>query len=168
MLSLISRWLKPGWVSIVCIAVMLLTIGCAGSSASHTRTSSRQVLATFGEFFIPTLGAAPADITQGPCGALWFTEELGNKIGRITAGGDFAEYVLPTRAAFPLGITLGPDGALWFTENLGNKIGRITSGGKITEYPLSTPGSEPASITSEGDSALWFTEIIGKIERITT
>ncbi len=126
MLSLLPRWLKPGRISIVCLAVMLVTTGCAGSSASQTRTGSRQVLATFSEFFISTPGAAPADITQGPGETLWFTEELGNKIGQITAGGDFTEYVLPTRAAFPLGITLGPDGALWFTEIIG-KIGRITT-----------------------------------------
>src|SRR5713226_8098295 len=114
MLSLLPRWLKPERISIVCIAVMLVTTGCAGGSASQTRTGSRQVQATFSEFFIPTPGAEPADITQGPGETLWFTEELGNKIGRITPRGDFTEYLLPTTSAFPLGITLGPDAALWF------------------------------------------------------
>jgi len=60
MLSLLPRWLKPGRISIVCLAVMLVTTGCAGGSASHasqTRTGSRRVLATFGEFFIATPGA---------------------------------------------------------------------------------------------------------------
>jgi len=35
------------------------------------------------EFLVPTANSGPCGITAGPDGALWFTEELGNKIGRI-------------------------------------------------------------------------------------
>jgi hypothetical protein len=86
---LLPRWLKSGRISIVCMAVMLVTTGCAGGSASHaseTRTGSGQVLATFGAFAIPTFHAERADITQERGETLWFTEELGKKIRRITAG----------------------------------------------------------------------------------
>jgi streptogramin lyase len=38
------------------------------------------------EFPIPTAASDPFGITPGPDGALWFTEEDGNKIGRITSG----------------------------------------------------------------------------------
>ena len=68
-------------------------------------------------------------------GALWFTENSGNKIGRITTAGVITEYSIPTNSSRPQGITAGPDGALWFTENSGNKIGRMTTSGAITEYP---------------------------------
>ncbi len=80
------RWLKSGRISVVCMAVMLVTTGCAGGAASHasqTRIGSRQVLATFSEFFIPTFHAEPADITQERGETLWFTEIIG-KIERIT------------------------------------------------------------------------------------
>ena len=32
---------------------------------------------------IPTAGSGPVGITMGPDGALWFIEEVGNKIGRL-------------------------------------------------------------------------------------
>ena len=38
----------------------------------------------FTEYPITTAGSAPTGITQGPDGALWFTEAAANKIGRIT------------------------------------------------------------------------------------
>jgi virginiamycin B lyase len=75
---------------------------------------------------------------MGPDGALWFTEAVGNKIGRISTAGLVTEYAVTTAASSPQGITAGPDGALWFTELLGNKIGRITSSGAITEYSIPT------------------------------
>jgi virginiamycin B lyase len=62
----------------------------------------------------------------GPDGALWFTEQAGNKIGRITPAGAITEFSIPTPGAAPLFITAGPDGALWFVESNVNKIGRIT------------------------------------------
>jgi virginiamycin B lyase len=55
-----------------------------------------------------TPGGDPRDITAGPDGALWFTQ-------------DGACHCVPE------GITAGPDGALWFTEFNVNQIGRITT-----------------------------------------
>src|SRR5216683_3057420 len=74
---------------------------------------------TFTEFPIPTLDSGPANITQGPDGALWFTEFSANKIGRITTSGVITEFdITPhTPMSFPQGITTGPDGALWFVES---------------------------------------------------
>lgn len=37
------------------------------------------------EFPLPTSASEPFGITVGPDGNLWFTEEVGNSIGRITA-----------------------------------------------------------------------------------
>jgi len=63
-------------------------------------------------------------------GNVWFTEQIGNKIGRITTGGTFTEFPVPTAACQPQGVASGPDGNIWFTEQTGSKIGRITTGGK--------------------------------------
>jgi serine/threonine protein kinase len=38
------------------------------------------------EFPVPTAGSFPNEITAGPDGTLWFTEWVGNKIGRFTPG----------------------------------------------------------------------------------
>jgi virginiamycin B lyase len=56
---------------------------------------------------------------------LWFTEFIGNKIGRITPTGIVTEYTIPTAQSQPSGIASGPDGNIWFTETASNKIGRI-------------------------------------------
>jgi virginiamycin B lyase len=114
------------------------------------------------EFTVPTANSRPGGITVGPDGALWFTEENGHKIGRITTGGSITEFPIPHNPAFPPSpqeITAGPDGALWFTEFGANppKIGRITGDGTITECNL-PPGSGPDGITTGPDRRIWFTQ----------
>jgi streptogramin lyase len=42
---------------------------------------------TIVEYPVPTAAAEPHGITLGPDGNLWFTESLGNKIGKISTEG---------------------------------------------------------------------------------
>ncbi len=42
---------------------------------------------TITEFNVPTATSNPVDITAGPDGNIWFTENLAGRIGRITPGG---------------------------------------------------------------------------------
>src|SRR5262249_37147830 len=94
------------------------------------------------------------DITAGPGGALWFSEDLNDKTGRITTDGVLTEF--PNAGTDLRGITTGPDGALWFTDAFA-KIGRITTDGVISKF--NTPSdSTPVDITTGPDGALWFTE----------
>src|SRR5436305_1635398 len=66
-------------------------------------------------------GSFPTDIAAGPDGNLWFTEQNGNRIGRITPGGTITEFAVGlSPGGVPIGITAGPDGNLWFTEYFGN------------------------------------------------
>ena len=44
------------------------------------------------------MSSFPNGIAAGPDDALWFVEEFGNKIGRITTAGVFTEYDIPTSA----------------------------------------------------------------------
>jgi hypothetical protein len=67
----------------------------------------------------------PAEITDGPDGALWFTNWGNNSIGRITTSGKVTSYTSPS-IDDPYGITEGPDGALWFINSGNGSIGRIT------------------------------------------
>ena len=131
------------------------------------------------EFAIPTPDDRLGGITEGPDGALWFTQGQTNRIGRMTTAGHFTEYSVPTPNALPTRITSGPDGALWFTEQGANKIGRISRDGAFTEFP--TPSKMPnplapvrngagvSGIAAGPDGALWFTESLAdKIGRVTT
>jgi virginiamycin B lyase len=154
-----------------------VTAGSASGAPAQTArvnvTYSADLCGVMTEYPVPTSGSLPNGIAAGPDGAVWFTEEFGNKIGRITADVSPAitEYLIPTSGSRPAGITAGPDGALWFTEVSGGKIGRITTGASpaITEYLIPTASSAPEGITAGPDRALWFTEGLGdKIGRITT
>ena len=62
----------------------------------------------------------------GP-GGLWFCENQGHKIARITTSGVITEYSVP--GAFggndPDDLIAGPDGSIWFGEKDSNRIGRL-------------------------------------------
>lgn len=116
----------------------------------------------------PTAGANGnySSITTGPDGALWYTEDISNSIGRMTTTGAATAYPVPTPDSVLFGIASGPDGALWFTENGANRIGRISLQGDLTEYDLPTK-SFPTSIAAGTDGAVWFTGYY-QVGRITT
>jgi virginiamycin B lyase len=105
---------------------------------------------------VPTSGAFPIDLVEGPDGAIWFTEGRGDKIGRLAPDGVITEFPLAARGAFAADIAVGPDGAIWFTEQVADKVGRITTSGELTEFPLA-PGTLPGPIVAGPDGALWLT-----------
>jgi sugar lactone lactonase YvrE len=128
-------------------------------------------------------GSGPLGITAGPARsfgvpqrpAVWFTEAVGNKIGRINTTGviekEFGNYLL--MGSVPFGITTGPDGNLWFTEAEGGQIGRLTVTADdfplIYEFPLVSRYGQPVEIAAGPDGNLWFTENRGnKIGKIST
>jgi virginiamycin B lyase len=113
-------------------------------------------------------GSIPTWLTLGPDNNIWFTEQLGNKIGTVRSGA-ITEYSIPTANSEPFGIA--SDGTnLWFTERNTGKVAKITTGGTITEYLLTNPTTAaPLGITLGPDGAMWFTEEgSNKIGRITT
>ena len=70
----------------------------------------------------------PSLIAVGADGALWFTENVGNRIGRITTGGEVRQHLIATPESGPVGIAAGADGAIWFAELQAGQIGRIDAG----------------------------------------
>ena len=141
----------------------LLTTAILSSMAARVPAQSKVSIRVF-----PTDQAGR--IAKGPDGALWFTETVAGKIGRITTSGVITEYAIPTANSYPYGITTGSDGALWFTEVSAQKIGRITTDGLVTEFPVSgTPTSSfLRDIATGADGALWFNKWCTGLSRITT
>ncbi len=94
----------------------LRALALAGGLLVAFSASDRGAMAQlFNQFPLSTPSSVPQGITLGPDGALWFTETLNNKIGRITTAGVITEYTIPVASSSPQGITSGPDGSLWFT-----------------------------------------------------
>ena len=116
---------------------------------------------------LPTSGSSsgPQGIAAGPDGALWFTEQTANKVGRMTTAGALTEF---DAAPGPFGITLGRDGALWFTQSgmalpgapsAPGLIGRLTAGGTLDLFPLPPQtGESPNDIAVGPDGAIWITD----------
>jgi len=110
----------------------------------------------FTQHKVPTPGAVPQGLTLGPDGAIWFSETLGAKIGRIDpVSGAITEYPIAT-AEVPVPsmgpLVLGSDGNLWsanggFTG--GSTIGRFnTTTHQIDYFNLPRPASGPCDIDS--------------------
>ncbi len=111
--------------------------------------------------------SGPDQITAGPDGNLWFTEENPHQVARITPAGLVTEFSAGISAG-TAGITTGPDHNLWFTEFNGPDVALSTPSGAVTEFSL-PPASQPANITVGPDGNLWFTDsATSKIGRITT
>src|SRR6266705_624799 len=151
--------MRFGRITIAAIVATFLPLSI-GARTAHAAV-------TINEFQSPaTIGTN--GIASGPDGNLWFAEDQGDKIGRITTAGVMTEFPLPSGSHRPEAITLGPDCDLWFVEEFPAKVGHITTSGKITEFPLSSISLEPSGITAGPDGNLWFTEYGGqKIGRIT-
>ncbi len=115
------------------------------------------------EFPIPTPNSYPVHIATGPDGALWFTENAGGQVGRVTVNGAFTEFSVAAVGAHPNGIVGGSDGALWFTDSSAAAVGRITPSGAVTKFPISGPAGIPVfdsfggvgGIVAGADGAIW-------------
>ena len=77
----------------------------------------------------PFITNNPVNITAGPDGNLWFTEEQNSLIGRLNpVTGAVTEFPLPTNC-YPTDIVSDGANSIWFTEVHSNLVGRITVSG---------------------------------------
>jgi streptogramin lyase len=139
-------------------------------------------------------GAQPEELTVGPDGNLWYTDEV-SEVFRFspttlvplacssaspTVGNLGCEVSADPVA--PNDIVAAPDGAMWFTQSAGGNpkggasyfpasIGRITPTGSYSSYPVpasasSVPGLDAITVGPNGN--LWFTEpAVGRIGEVT-
>ncbi|HTD37305.1 MAG TPA: hypothetical protein VK669_07315 [Candidatus Limnocylindrales bacterium] len=122
---------------------------------------------TIYQFSIPTASNKPRYIAAGSDGNMWFTEQPGNAVARITPAGVVTEFPVPTPNAFDAPNGVGPhiigasDGNLWFTESgaTANKIAKITTTGTITEFSTlfaPPPADQPFGLVDRGDGNIWY------------
>jgi virginiamycin B lyase len=136
--------------------VVARATGVSTQAASFTPTP------TFYQFSIPVAANKPQWIAAGSDGNMWFTEQPGNTVAKITPAGVVTECpAIPTVASDPRGIIGASDGNLWFTEFAGSKITRVTTGCAYTEFSTLFATDGPQLLTDRGDGNVWFTGFTG-------
>jgi len=121
---------------------------------------------TIHEWEVPTKGAHPHDPAVGGDGALWFTEQLQNKLGRVDPKtGAFKEYALRIEDSGPHGLVADSKGNIWFTGNGKGYIGKLDPRtGAITEYKMPDAKAEdPHTAVFDSHGMMWFTVQVGNM-----
>jgi virginiamycin B lyase len=109
---------------------------------------------------VPTIGSRPHDPAAAKDGAIWWSGQLSNKLGRIDPKtGAIREYSLMTPHSGPHGLIEDKDGNIWFTGNVASFIGKLDpKTGLVTEYKLPDPAAkDPHTLIFDHDGILWFT-----------
>jgi virginiamycin B lyase len=118
----------------------------------------------------PTLGQRARDPAMTPDGAIWWTGQYGNLVGRINPQtGEMKEITLPPGTR-PHSITPDPQGNVWYMGNANGTIGRID--GKTHEvkvYNMPDPAAkDPHTGEFDQKGNLIFSvqnaQMVGKLE----
>jgi virginiamycin B lyase len=149
-----------------------LTLGAVfASPGASPATEVTELKVTIREWDVPTKGAHPHDPAVGPDGALWFTEQMTNKLGRLDPlTGSFKEFPLKLEDSGPHGLVADRDGNIWFTGNFKGYIGKLDPRtGAITEFKIPDPkGEDPHTAVFDSHGTLWFTlqvaNMVGRLD----
>jgi virginiamycin B lyase len=154
-------------VSLIPAAVVLCARLFAMAAVGELKVSIR-------EFDVPTPKARPHDPAVAPDGALWYTGQLANKLGRLDPKtGAIKEFPLKTPESGPHGLAADKDGNIWFTANFKAYIGKLDPRtGAITEYPMPDPRArDPHSLVFDRDGKIFFTvqdsNFVGRLDPST-
>jgi virginiamycin B lyase len=112
------------------------------------------------EYEVPTSKSRPHDPAVAPDGALWYTGQGANKLGRLDPKtGEFREFALKTANSGPHGLVADKDGNIWFTAISGGYVGKLDpKTGEIAEYrPVDGTKIDPHTPVFDRDGILWFT-----------
>jgi len=143
---------------VICAALVAL-VG-TGAPATPAQTTVSALKVTIREWDVPTPRARPHDPAASPDGALWFTEQEANKLGRLDpATGTIRDFPLKTPHSGPHGLVADADGNIWYTGNYAALIGKLDPRtGNVTEFALPAESArDPHSLAFDAKGMLWFT-----------
>ena len=103
-------------------------------------------------------GALISSMVAGPDGNVWYTDTVGNRIGRISSSGQIALYPTPRKGGEPNSIVLGPEAKLWFADRSANAIAQISADGQIKEFLIPTVDAFPDGLAFDAKGDVWFAE----------
>ncbi len=115
---------------------------------------------TVKEWDVPTPNSHPHDPAVAPDGALWYTGQMSNTLGRLDpVTGQIQEYRLKTLNSGPHGLVADREGNIWFTASFKGYIGKLDPRtGEVREYPLPDKSADdPHTPVFDQKGMLWFT-----------
>jgi virginiamycin B lyase len=122
------------------------------------------------EWDVPTPNSRPHDPCFAPDGALWYTGQTADTLGRVeTATGQIKEYRLRSGSG-PHGLIADRDGKIWYTANSAGYIGKLDpETGQVVEYPMpDSRARDPHTPIFDQAGILWFTvqggNFVGRID----
>ena len=133
-----------------------LVLAAAIAAAAAVATLNVQIK----EYEVPTAKSRPHDPALAPDGALWYTGQGANKLGRLDPKtGQFREYPLKTAGSGPHGLVADKEGNIWFTAISGGYMGKLDpKSGEIAEYrPADGAEIDPHTPVFDHYGVLWFT-----------
>ena len=123
------------------------------------------------EWQVPIPGSRPHDPLATRDGAIWYTGQMTNRLGRVDPKtGQVREYPLKSPATGPHGLVEDRDGNIFYTGNHQALIGKLDPRtGNITEYKMTDPNAkDPHSLSFAQDGMLFFTlqqsNMIGRLD----
>src|SRR6266436_7963186 len=151
--------------TILGIAILGLGLGIAlASRGAAPGADVGELKVTIREWDVPTKGAHPHDPAVGTDGALWFTEQLQNKLGRVDPKtGVFQEYALKIEDSGPHGLVADSSGNIWFTGNAKGYIGKLDPRtGAVAAYKMpDAKADDPHTAVFDSHGIMWFTVQVG-------
>ena len=117
------------------------------------------------EWLVPTPGSRPHDPLATADGAIWYTGQFANTLGRLDPkSGKIKEYRLPDKSG-PHGLTADKDGNIWYTGNFKSTVGKLNpKSGEVTEYYMNNPAArDPHTPIFDRNGILWFTAQSGNM-----
>ncbi len=129
------------------------------------------VQVNFREWQVPTPGSRPHDPLAARDGAIWYTGQLSDKLGRVDPKtGEIREYPLKTPQTAPHGLVEDKEGNIWFTGNSVGLVGKLDpKTGEVTEYKMPDQNAkDPHSLAFDQSGILWFTlqqsNVMGRLD----
>lgn len=111
------------------------------------------------EWVVPTPGSRPHDPLATADGAIWYTGQFANTLGRVDpTTGTIKEYHLTPKTG-PHGLTADNNGNIWYAGNFNSRIGKLNpKTGELTEYSMPNPAArDPHTPIFDQKGILWFT-----------
>lgn len=126
---------------------------------------------TIKEWLVPTLGSRPHDPLATDDGAIWWTGQWANVLGRLDPKtGVMKEFPLKTAKSGPHGLTADSEGNIWYTGNGARHVGKLDpKTGVVTEYKMpDSAARDPHTPIFDQKGTLWFTlqgaNMVGRLD----